>query len=149
MKKGILVISLIIVLSLGLFILTGCGNKENEVTNNTQTIQKNESATNTEVSDVNKTTNSEHEYTYKDGVLTQIVDEDGNPTQTDFVIDGIILVGNRHDYERDDSMEIIESFAKKGYKKEDINKSSDNGFMNIRSFRETDCLAAESLYASS
>jgi hypothetical protein len=34
-------------------------------------------------------------------------------------------------------------------KKENIDKSSDNGFMNIRSFRETDCFAAESLNAGS
>lgn len=66
-----------------------------------------------------------HEYNYKDGVLTQIVDENGNPKQTEFVIDGLILVGNHHSYagETEGSEAIIEKLAKDGYKKEGINSS--------------------------
>ena len=97
-KKVILVICLILVLAIGLFVLTGCGNKkeENKVTNNnSQTTQKNGSTANTVVNNTNNTTtsnNKKYEYTYKDGTLTQIVDEEGNAKQTDFVIDGVILV---------------------------------------------------------
>ncbi len=68
---------------------------------------------------------SSGEYNYTDGVLTQIVDEEGNPKQTVFVIDGLILVGNRHSYE---GLELgnesaIEKLAAKGYKKTGINSS--------------------------
>ena len=66
-----------------------------------------------------------YEYDYKDGVLTQVFDEDGNPKQTDFVIDGVILVGNRHSYAglEADTEGIIEKLASQGYKKEGINSS--------------------------
>ena len=68
----------------------------------------------------NKTIN----YDYRVGVLNVINDENGNPIQTDFVIDGIILIGNRHDYtDRDDTKEVIEYFEGLGYKKEGINSS--------------------------
>ena len=65
------------------------------------------------------------EYTYTDGVLTRIVDEDGNPLQTDFVIDGLILVGNRHSYANLEANNegIIEKLVASGYKKEGINSS--------------------------
>ena len=125
-KKTLLVIALVLALAIGLFVLTGCGDKKEEivVTNNAQTSQKNESATNKVENNTNNTattSNKKHEYNYKDGVLTQIVDEDGNPKQTDFVIDGIILAGNRHSY-NEDSTGSIEYLAKQGYKKEDLNK---------------------------
>ena len=129
-KKVILIICLILVLTMGLFVLTGCGNNKEEskvANNNTQTTQKNEGTANTVVNNTNNTTtsnNKKYEYTYKDGALTQIVDEEGNPKQTDFVIDGVILVGNRHEYREENSTdEIIEYFAKQGYKKESINSS--------------------------
>ena len=125
-KKVILVICLILVLAIGLFILTGCGNKkeENKVTNNVQTTQKNESTTNTAVNDTATSNSKKYEYTYKDGVLTQIVDEEGNPKQTDFVIDGIILVGNRHGYDNiTDTEAVIAKLVSEGYKKEGINSS--------------------------
>ena len=38
-------------------------------------------------------------YSYEEGVLNQIYDEDGNEIQKDFIIDGISLLGNRHDGE--------------------------------------------------
>ena len=117
-NKIFLVIGLVLVI--GLFVITSCSNKkeETEVANVAQTTQENEN-TSTET-----TNNEKHEYTYTDGVLTQIVDEEGNPKQTDFVIDGIILVGNRHDYsELTDTGEIIAKLASQGYKKEGINSS--------------------------
>ena len=69
--------------------------------------------------------NTGFEYDYKDGVLTAIVDEDGNPKQTDFVINGVILVGNRHSYAglEADTEGIIEKLVSQGYKKEGINSS--------------------------
>ena len=68
--------------------------------------------------------NQGYKYDYRDGVLTPIVDLEGNPKQTDLVIDGIILIGNRHEYRGDDtSMEIIDYFVQKGYNKEGINSS--------------------------
>ena len=65
------------------------------------------------------------EYNYKDGVLTPIVDEDGNPKQTEFIIDGLILIGNHHSYygEEEGSESTIEKAVKDGYKKEGINSS--------------------------
>ena len=127
-KKVCLVICLILAISL--FFLTGCGNKkeENKVTDNTKTTQKSESATNltVETQEDKTTANKEkYEYTYRDGVLTQIVDEEGNPKQTDFLIDGIILVGNRHSYSglEADSEGIMEKLVQQGYKKEGINSS--------------------------
>ena len=124
MKKKVIFI-ICLVLAIGLFVLTGCGNKkeENKVTNNnSQTTQKNGSTANTVVNNTNNTT---YEYTYKDGTLTQIVDEEGNSKQTDFVIDGVILVGNRHSYEGvdPDSEGLMNKLVAKGYKKEGINSS--------------------------
>ena len=86
-KKIIIIICIILVLIIGLFILLGCKNKkeDNIAVNNTQSVQNNENITNT-----NTSPNKGVEYDYKDGVLTQILDEEGNPKQTDFVIDGLI-----------------------------------------------------------
>ncbi len=96
------------------FTLVGCGEKEknNEKNNNGNNNNQSENNGNKEG----------YEYTYTDGVLTQIVDEEGNPKQTDFVIDGIILVGNRHSYEGVDpeSEGIMNKLVAKGYKKEGI-----------------------------
>ncbi len=96
------------------FTLVGCGEKDknNENNNNGSNNNQNENNGNKEG----------YEYTYTDGVLTPIVDEEGNPKQTDFVIDGIILVGNRHSYEGVDpeSEGIMNKLVAKGYKKEGI-----------------------------
>ena len=105
MKKKILIgLMAIMVCTL----LVGCGKKEEKNNNNNK-----ESSTSKE----------KIEYTYFDGKLTQIVDEEGKAKQTDFVIDGIILVGNRHSYEgiSADGEGIIEALVKKGYKKEGLN----------------------------
>ena len=65
-----------------------------------------------------------YQYDYREGVLTPIVDENGIPKQNDFVIDGIILIGNRHEYRGDDdTMGIIDYFVQKGYNKEGLNSS--------------------------
>ena len=71
------------------------------------------------------TTNVNKEYNYKDGILTRIVDEKAEPLQNDFVINGIILVGNRHNYEglEEGSEGILQKLVSKGYKKEGINSS--------------------------
>ena len=149
-KKIILLTSLIALLIVGLFALTGCGaEKVNTNSNsNVQKTQKTETKENlvTNTSETNTTTGkNKYEYTYKDGVLTPIVDEEGNPKQTDFVIDGIILIGNRHDYlglgaELSDTME---KFAEQGYKKEGINSSF---YLNewIEFFIDTKYAGAES-----
>ena len=108
MKKKLLIGVLTLVLCIT---LTACGSKKEENNNN----NGGNGGTNNSTSKV--------EYNYKDGVLTQIVDEEGNPKQTDFVIDGIILVGNRHDYRPENSTEeIIDYLVKQGYNKEGLNK---------------------------
>ena len=65
------------------------------------------------------------EYDYKDGVLTAILDEEGNPLQTDFVINGLILVGNRHSYAGlEAGVEgVVQKLVEQGYKKEGLNSS--------------------------
>ena len=108
MKKKLLIGVLTLVLCIT---LTACGSKKEENNNN----NGGNGGTNNSTSKV--------EYNYKDGVLTQIVDDEGNPKQTDFVIDGIILVGNRHDYRPENSTEeIIDYLVKQGYNKEGLNK---------------------------
>ena len=126
-KKIFLVLLLVTILVTVVFILTGCGNKKggNKTnTTNKSNVQNNEKTTNTLT---NNTTanNTKSEYDYKEGVLTEIIDEEGNPKQNDFVINGIILVGNRHEYSglEADSEEVIEKLVKQGYKKEGINSS--------------------------
>ena len=124
MNKTLAIVLIIAVLIAGLFILTGCGNKtdDNEVAdNNAQSVEKNDDTT----SNTNLASSSANvEYNYKDGVLTQVVDEDGNPKQNKFIIDGIILIGNRRYYTDDDeSKSVLERFVEQGYKKEGINSS--------------------------
>ena len=113
MKKKLLTGALVLVMC---FTLVGCGKTGNDNNN----AQKN--------SDTNNGTTSSNEkyaYDYFDGKLTQIVDDDGNPKQSDFIIDGIILIGNRHSYDgiTADGEGVIEALAKKGYNKEEINTS--------------------------
>jgi len=122
MKKKVLISVLAIFVCLT---LVGCGKKEetkgNEGGNNNGV--GNQSATSKAPGNGNNTEKSE--YDYKDGVLTQVVDEEGKPKQTDFVIDGIILVGNRHTYEGVDpeSEGLINKLVAKGYNKEGIYSS--------------------------
>ena len=72
----------------------------------------------------NNEPSTQTEETTKETNTTKEAYEDGKPKQTDFVIDGIILVGNRHSYYgMDDTTGVIENFVKQGYKKEGINSS--------------------------
>lgn len=108
MKKIIIMSILVSLMCVTLF---GCGKTET-----TSNLEENKTQNNL---------NTTNEYNYRDGVLTQIVDEKGNPKQTDFIINGIILIGNRHSYAglSPSSSETIDVLASEGYKKEGINSS--------------------------
>lgn len=122
-KLGLIIIIIIILLLIAFgawfFLLRDKETSNNESTNTNKTSEQNQ-ASKEEIEE-----KIESKYEYKDGVLTQIVDEEGKPKQTDFVIDGLILLGNRHDYEetKDNTEETIAILAKEGYKKEGINSS--------------------------
>ncbi len=118
MKKKILFGLIILTMC---FTLVGCGSSENKTNNKTNSGSS--SSEKAQENDEKSVNNTSSKYDYKDGVLTQIIDEEGNPKQTDFVIDGIILVGNRHEYRGDDiTMETMDYLVEKGYNKEGINK---------------------------
>ena len=116
----IIIIILLLLFAVWFFLLRDKGTTNNNNTNNNNNTQEN-SNTNNGTTPSNNT----YEYNYFDGKLTQIVDEDGNPKQTGFVIDGIILVGNRHSYEGipAEGEGIMEALVKKGYNKDGINTS--------------------------
>lgn len=116
----IIIIILLLLFAVWFFLLRDKGTTNNNNTNNNNNTQEN-SNTNNGTTPSNNT----YEYNYFDGKLTQIVDEEGNPKQTDFVIDGIILVGNRHSYEGipAEGEGIMEALVKKGYNKDGINTS--------------------------
>ena len=131
-KNALLTVLTVIVLIAAIFTLTGCGNKKEDTIDkkkveSTQKEKDNnaESEDKTENDKDKETATVEHEYDYKDGVLTQVVDEEGNPKQIAFVVDGIVLIGNRHSYIGLDaeSGDIVEKLVKQGYKKEGINSS--------------------------
>ena len=88
----IIIILLLILFAVWYFLLRDKGETNNNGNNNQQQEEK---------KDEPKETKG-YQYDYREGVLTPIVDENGIPKQTDFVIDGIILIGNRHDYRGDD-----------------------------------------------
>ena len=113
----IIIIILLLLFAVWFFLLRDKGTTNNNNTNNNNNTQEN-SNTNNETTPSNNT----YEYNYFDGKLTQIVDEEGNPKQTDFVIDGIILVGNRHSYEGIPAEDkgIMAALVKKGYNKDGI-----------------------------
>ena len=114
----IIIIILLLLFAVWFFLLRDKGTTNNNNTNNNNTSEK------TDKKDEKTDNKTGYEYDYRDGVLTQIVDEEGNPKQTDFVIDGIILIGNRHGYyDTDDTDTILNHFVKQGYKKEGINSS--------------------------
>ena len=111
----IIIILLLILFAVWYFLLRDKGETNNNSNNNNQQQE--------EKKDEPKG-NQGYQYDYRDGVLTPIVDENGIPKQNDFVIDGIILIGNRHDYAgRDDTKGVIEHFVEQGYKKEGLNSS--------------------------
>ena len=109
----IIIILLLILFAVWYFLLRDKGETNNNGNNNQQQEEK---------KDEPKETKG-YQYDYREGVLTPIVDENGIPKQNDFVIDGIILIGNRHEYRGDDdTTEIIDYFVQKGYNKEGLNK---------------------------
>ena len=111
-----IIILALIIFAIWFFLLRGKGD-------NSTADNKNGTSQNEKKPEDKPTDKKGYEYDYRDGVLTQIVDEEGNPKQTDFVIDGIILVGNRHEYRPENSTEeIIDYFVKQGYNKEGLNK---------------------------
>ena len=111
----IIIILLLILFAVWYFLLRDKGETNNGNSNNNQQQE--------EKKDEPKETKG-YQYDYREGVLTPIVDENGIPKQNDFVIDGIILIGNRHDYRGDDdTMGIIDYFVQKGYNKEGLNSS--------------------------
>ena len=111
----IIIILLLILCAVWYFLLRDKEETNNNGNNNNQQQE--------EKKDEPKETKG-YQYDYRDGVLTPIVDENGIPKQNDFVIDGIILIGNRHEYRGDDdTMEIIDYFVQKGYNKEGLNSS--------------------------
>ena len=113
----IIIIILLLLFAVWFFLLRDKGTTNNNNTNNNNTSEK------TDKKDEKTDNKTGYEYDYRDGVLTQIVDEEGNSKQIDFVIDGIILVGNRHDYRPENSTEeIIDYLVKQGYNKEGLNK---------------------------
>ena len=112
----IIIILLLILFAVWYFLLKDKGENTNNGGNNNNQQEQGKK-------DEPKDTKG-YEYDYREGVLTPIVDENGIPKQTDFVIDGIILIGNRHSYfGSDDATTVIESFVKQGYKKEGLNSS--------------------------
>ena len=115
----IIIIILLLLFAVWFFLLRDKGTTNNNNTNNNNTSEK------TDKKDEKTDNKTGYEYNYFDGKLTQIVDEEGNPKQTDFVIDGIILVGNRHSYEGipAEGEGIMEALVKKGYNKDGINTS--------------------------
>ena len=94
MNKKFLIIALIVVLIIGLFILNRCGGKEDT---DTTTSSNTDSASKNVSSDTNDE-KQDDKYDYIPGVLYEIINDDGEPIQTDFVIDGIILIGNKQTY---------------------------------------------------
>lgn len=114
----IIIIILLLLFAVWFFLLRDKETTNNNNSNNNNTEEK------TDNKDEKTDNKTGYEYDYRDGVLTQIVDEEGNPKQTEFIIDGIILIGNRHSYyDTDDTDTILNNFVKQGYKKEGINSS--------------------------
>jgi hypothetical protein len=109
----IIIILLLILFAVWYFLLRDKGETNNGNSNNNNQQQEEQP----------KETKG-YQYDYREGVLTPIVDENGIPKQTDFVIDGIILIGNRHGYDNiTDTEAVIAKLVSEGYKKEGINSS--------------------------
>ena len=109
----IIIILLLILFAVWYFLLRDKGETNNGNSNNNNQQQEEQP----------KETKG-YQYDYREGVLTPIVDENGIPKQNDFVIDGIILIGNRHGYDNiTDTEAVIAKLVSEGYKKEGINSS--------------------------
>ena len=123
-KSNVGIILIIIIVLLLLLLAVWFFFLRDKETNNNGSNGKN-SSQKTEKKDDKSTTKTGYEYVYTNGVLTPIVDEEGNPKQTDFVIDGLILVGNRHSYEglEAGSEGVMAKLVSKGYNKEGLYSS--------------------------
>ncbi len=117
------------VLALSMVVVSACGTKTADTNAPNEKAESVEQNTNNAANAVdnkdathNVNANAAHEYNYQNGVLNVIVDDKGNPKQSEFVIDGVILVGNRHRYlGTDDTDGALLSFVKQGYLKSGIN----------------------------
>ncbi len=119
-----LIIAVIIIILLILFAVWFFLLRDDKKTKNSNNENKNNTEEKTENKEETPKEKTTYEYNYKDGVLTTIVDEEGNPKQTEFVINGIILLGNRHGYDDvTDTEAVIAKLVSEGYKKEGINSS--------------------------
>lgn len=117
----IIIVILLLLFAVWFFLLRdkGTNNTGNNGNNNTQQTDGNGNKT-----DTNTNATEKREYDYTLGVLNQIVDEEGKPEQTDFVINGMILVGRDHTYNGNSNFdENVEYFVKQGFKKSGINSS--------------------------
>ena len=118
-KVGIIIIIILLLLLIA-FVIWFFLLRDKKESGDTTTTTTSPTTTTTVVYDKKRP-----EYDEKEGVLNQVVDEDGKAIAPDFVIDGIILVGNRHSYAglEADTESIIEKLSKEGYKKTGINSS--------------------------
>lgn len=110
----IIILILLILFAVWFFLLRDKKDDTKENTNNTE--EKGE--TNKD----NPINNNTSEFNYTEGILHEVgyFDEEPSP----FVIDGIILIGNRHSYDGREAGEgAIEYFVSKGYNRDNINSS--------------------------
>ena len=108
----IIILILLILLAVWFFLLRDKKDGTKEANNTEEKGETNKD---------NPINNATSEFNYTEGILHEIgyFDE-----EIPFTIDGIILVGNRHNYDdREAGESVIEYFAEKGYKKDNINSS--------------------------
>ena len=125
MKKLSLTLIISALAVLFCFVLCSCGDKtegdETESISATQSQQVTEAAA---VSNADTTNGESKEVDVKAGTLVAVTDNDGKQKQNDFIINGLILIGNQHTYfGREEADAILDYFVKDGYKKEGINSS--------------------------
>ena len=109
----IIILILLILFAVWFFLLRDKKDDTKESGNNTE--EKGEINTD------NPINNATSEFNYTEGILHEI---GYFGEEVPFTIDGIILIGNRHNYDGREAGEgVIEYFANKGYNKSDINSS--------------------------
>ena len=109
----IIILILLILFAVWFFLLRDKKDDTKESGNNTE--EKGEINTD------NPINNATSEFNYTEGILHEI---GYFGEEIPFTIDGIILIGNRHNYDGREAGEgVIEYFANKGYNKSDINSS--------------------------
>ena len=115
-KLGIIIFIIILILLILLAVWFFLLKDKKEDTKQTNTTEEKG-----EINKDNPINNATSEFNYTEGILQEIgyFDE-----EIPFTIDGIILVGNRHDYDgREAGESVIEYFVEKGYNKDNINSS--------------------------